>query len=81
MKTKPKQKAEELILLFKKVGSKYQPYSGARYLESSLNTTEAKQCSILLVKEMIKQLETVYYHDKGILIPYWEDVEQEIKNL
>lgn len=29
----------------------------------------AKQCALLAVSEMIKQLETVYYHDRDILIP------------
>lgn len=50
----PKEKAKELILQFKKVGSKTQAYAGARFEETSLNTEEAKQCVIILCEQMIK---------------------------
>jgi hypothetical protein len=58
----PKEKAKELY--FKMHSQNY------------IISVEAKQCALIAVDEIIKELERCFIHNE-----YWQEVKQEIENL
>ena len=73
---KQKEKAQELLLKFRQIPP-CSPYTG-------IDDGEAKQCALIAVEEILDS----YTNEKSIgfiildkIIPYWEEVKQEIINL
>lgn len=64
----PKEKAKELV-------DKYKPLCGG-FWGGKINKAFAKQCAVIAVKEI---REAIDWHKQEY--NYWEQVEQEIKNL
>jgi hypothetical protein len=64
----PKEKAKELYNKF------YNTSSHPHHVESRKNN--AKQCALIAVDEMIKELERCFIHNE-----YWQEVKQEIEKL
>ena len=64
----PKEKAKELYNKF------YNTSSHPHHVESRKNN--AKQCALIAVDEMIKELERCFIHNE-----YWQEVKTEIEAL
>jgi hypothetical protein len=47
----------------------------------SLDYQQAKQCALIAVDEILSIVNNIYYHDANILVPYYEQVKQEIEKL
>ncbi len=43
--------------------------------------TDAKQCALIAVDEILYVIVTIYDYDFEKLNPYWEEVKQEIEKL
>ena len=70
--TPPKEKAEELI-------RKYYTW-GINKEGQTLSWLEAKQCALIAIEEILKELlndELFYFKTK---VHYWQEVKQEIEN-
>lgn len=72
----PKEKAKQLV-------KKFEPYMPfIDQIDYSINmdkrTRHAKQCALIAVDEIIKQLEQYGYYKS--LMTYWDAVKQEIEN-
>jgi len=63
MTSTPKEKAEELV--------------DSMYGCAEINRSEAKQCALIAVDELIKATETVWFLDGN----YWIGVKQEIEKI
>ena len=63
----PKEKADELF-------DKYYSYLKANLMDDKEAIDDAKQCALIAVDELIKQVN--YLH-----IEYWKEVKQEIEKL
>lgn len=76
-----KDKAKELV-------EKFLPYSYYHEMDNSMNRNyqqedNAKQCALICVDEIIKQLDCISFnHDiEDLPFKYWEEVKQEIYRL
>jgi hypothetical protein len=63
----PQEKAKELVDKFTVVGLQQR--------------NEGIQCALIAVDEILSIVNKVYYHDANILVPYYEQVKQEIEKL
>lgn len=82
----PKEKAEELLTKMSKQTYKYQPYSGANYLEEEIGYEAGKKCALITTEEVIYQYFALntYLSDMGGIdkqYKYWLEVKQEIEKL
>ena len=74
----PKEKAKELVEIFR---LKVLDYDG-----NGINGFKAKQCALIAVNEIIKNMPHSFYSGirpayKGTDLEYWQEVKQEIEKL
>jgi hypothetical protein len=74
----PKEKAKELVEIFR---LKVLDYDG-----NGINGFKAKQCALIAVDEIIKNMPHSFYSGirpayKGTDLEYWQEVKQEIEKL
>ena len=80
----PKEKALQLIDLFKKVTTyKYQEYAGANYSTFEHNIDELKNCALILVDQCIFSSQSAstldgYNYDPEETTEFWTLVKEEI---
>jgi hypothetical protein len=65
----PKEKAKQLFFKYRNLENK----------DSFINNYNAKQCALIAVDEIVKQLEQYGYYKS--LMTYWAAVKQEIEKL
>jgi hypothetical protein len=71
---KPKEKAEELVLKFKEL-----PQEGTVMFYLAFEIS--KQCALIAVDEIYKELTKNVWIFNGFRSKYWEEVKQEIEKL
>jgi hypothetical protein len=75
----PQEKAKQLVDRYYFSLPNNGSFSGINNINSRWD--EGKQCALIAVDEILNVVERVYYHDANMLVPYWEEVKQEIEKI